>query len=155
MSTRARRIHLSFDPNDAAAAIRALERAGFVVPADRHATSLRVERRPASNGSGRRRGAVPDRDLRDDRNSFLWLLGRGSAKRSATGIDALTPRERTVLLKIALGANAEAIAQEHVVSIATVRTQIRSILQKLGVRSQVAAVAALHETARRARTNSQ
>ena len=39
------------------------------------------------------------------------------------------------------GLNAEEIAQAHFVAVTTVRSQIRSVLQKLGVRSQLAAVA--------------
>jgi hypothetical protein len=39
------------------------------------------------------------------------------------------------------GLNAEEIAQSHFVAVTTVRSQIRSVLQKLGVRSQLAAVA--------------
>jgi Bacterial regulatory proteins, luxR family len=37
--------------------------------------------------------------------------------------------------------SAEEIAQQHYVALTTVRSQIRSVLQKLGVRSQLAAVA--------------
>jgi DNA-binding NarL/FixJ family response regulator len=42
------------------------------------------------------------------------------------------------------GASAEEIAKSSFVSLATVRSQIRSILEKLGVHSQVAAVAMAH-----------
>ena len=42
------------------------------------------------------------------------------------------------------GASAEEIAKASFVSMATVRSQIRSILEKLGVHSQVAAVALAH-----------
>ena len=42
------------------------------------------------------------------------------------------------------GCSAEQIADESFVSIATVRSQIRSILEKLDVRSQLAAVALAH-----------
>ncbi|GEM_PF-374256 len=53
----------------------------------------------------------------------------------------LTPRERSVLGELMEGHNAETIARENWVSVSTVRSQIRSILQKLGVNSQLAAVA--------------
>jgi DNA-binding NarL/FixJ family response regulator len=53
----------------------------------------------------------------------------------------LTVREHEVLLALTLGMPAEDIATSIFVSIATVRTHIRSILQKLGVNSQLAAVA--------------
>lgn len=53
----------------------------------------------------------------------------------------LTPREREVLGRLAAGQRAAAIAAESVVSLATVRTQIRSVLTKLEVGSQLEAVA--------------
>jgi two-component system nitrate/nitrite response regulator NarL len=59
----------------------------------------------------------------------------------------LTPKERLVLRAMIDGLPAEKMAQQWVVSEATVRSQIRAVLTKLGVNSQLAAVAA----ARRAR----
>jgi DNA-binding NarL/FixJ family response regulator len=53
----------------------------------------------------------------------------------------LTRREREVLERLAEGKRATGIAEEFVVSVATVRTQIRSILAKLEVSSQLEAVA--------------
>jgi two-component system, NarL family, nitrate/nitrite response regulator NarL len=53
----------------------------------------------------------------------------------------LTVREHEVLLALTLGMSAEDIASSSYVSIATVRTHIRAILMKLGVKSQLAAVA--------------
>lgn len=61
--------------------------------------------------------------------------------------DQLTPREEVVLAGLVRGLSAPCIADEAMVSAATVRTQIRSILLKLGVHSQLAAVS----LARRAR----
>ena len=55
--------------------------------------------------------------------------------------EQLTGREQEVLAYLIEGVPADAIAQECVVSVATVRTQIRSVLQKLDVNSQLAAVA--------------
>lgn len=55
--------------------------------------------------------------------------------------EALSSRERDVLRLIVEGQQAAAIAKASYVSLATVRTQIRSILMKLNVSSQVAAVA--------------
>ncbi len=54
---------------------------------------------------------------------------------------ALSPRERAVLARLVEGDSAETIAAHSYVSLATVRSQIRSILAKLGVTSQLAAVA--------------
>lgn len=53
----------------------------------------------------------------------------------------LTPREENVLAGLMEGKPAETIAAESFVSMATVRSQIRTLLQKLGVNSQLAAVA--------------
>jgi DNA-binding NarL/FixJ family response regulator len=53
----------------------------------------------------------------------------------------LTPKERTVLSALAQGQRADTIATAAVVSAATVRSQIRSVLAKLGVNSQLEAVA--------------
>jgi two-component system, NarL family, nitrate/nitrite response regulator NarL len=53
----------------------------------------------------------------------------------------LTRREQEVLAALLDGLLAERIAQRDVVSLTTVRSQIRAILQKLGVNSQLEAVA--------------
>ena len=58
--------------------------------------------------------------------------------------ERLTPREAEVLALLMQGQAAEAIARRFVVSEATVRTQIRGVLGKLGVGSQLAAVAEAH-----------
>jgi DNA-binding NarL/FixJ family response regulator len=53
----------------------------------------------------------------------------------------LTMREAEVLQRLTRGLSADEIATETYVSLATVRSHIRAILQKLGVNSQLAAVA--------------
>ena len=58
-------------------------------------------------------------------------------------VSQLTPRERAVLQRLARGQKAAAIAQDNGVSLETVRSQIRSIRVKLGVSSQLEAVALL------------
>ncbi len=65
---------------------------------------------------------------------------RAEDKRHAP-FEALSARERDVLRMIVEGKQAAAIAEASYVSLATVRTQIRSILLKLEVTSQVAAIA--------------
>jgi two-component system nitrate/nitrite response regulator NarL len=55
-------------------------------------------------------------------------------------LDRLTPRERQVLEALIEGRTVRAISQDSVVSEATVRTQVKSILNKLEVSSQLAAV---------------
>lgn len=64
-------------------------------------------------------------------------------------LSRLTPAERSVLALIARGSSVTTIAGDRGVSIHTVRAQVRSILQKLGVNSQIAAVAMLSEEAER------
>lgn len=56
-------------------------------------------------------------------------------------LSRLTQREREVLAELARGHRAQAVADQYVVSLATVRTQIRSVLSKLEVGSQLEAVA--------------
>ncbi|MGH3802273.1 MAG: LuxR C-terminal-related transcriptional regulator [Pseudonocardiaceae bacterium] len=55
-------------------------------------------------------------------------------------LDVLSHREREVLLRMVDGKPVSQIAVESVVSISTVRTHVRSILTKLGVRSRLEAV---------------
>jgi two-component system, NarL family, nitrate/nitrite response regulator NarL len=68
------------------------------------------------------------RDRRHDRARALALF------------DSLTSSEEAVLEDLARGRNPEEIARERYVAVSTVRSQIRSILLKLGVNSQLAAV---------------
>lgn len=66
-------------------------------------------------------------------------------RRLSQRLARLSPREREVLELLAEGMRAAAIAQHFVVSMPTVRTQIRSILTKLEVGSQLEAVALLRQ----------
>jgi two-component system nitrate/nitrite response regulator NarL len=66
---------------------------------------------------------------------------RAARSKSLAPFNTLTPRERAVLAGLAQGQRAENIAAVAVVSEATVRSQIRSVLAKLGVNSQLEAVA--------------
>lgn len=66
---------------------------------------------------------------------------RTEGRRRMEPFSRLTPREREVLLCLMDGQSAEVIARTAYVSLATVRSQIRSVLQKLAVNSQLAAVA--------------
>jgi DNA-binding NarL/FixJ family response regulator len=65
-------------------------------------------------------------------------------RQAAQRLERLTGRERQVLQLLASGHRAALIAQELVVSVATIRTQIRAILMKLEVNSQLQAVALLN-----------
>jgi two-component system nitrate/nitrite response regulator NarL len=62
-------------------------------------------------------------------------------RRARYDLGLLTAAEAKILGALMLGLGAEEIARGHVVSVATVRTQIRQVLGKLGAKSQVAAVA--------------
>lgn len=84
--------------------------------------------------------AVIGRTQRAELLAFLRDT-RAEEQRVLSLFDQLTPRESLVLAALSDGLLAEEIAREQYVSVATVRSQIRSILQKLGVRSQVAAIA--------------
>jgi DNA-binding NarL/FixJ family response regulator len=75
-----------------------------------------------------------------------WLLERAdTVERRQTQrlapFNELTPGEAGVLEALTDGLNAAEIAQARAVSLTTVRTHIRSILRKLDVNSQLAAVA--------------
>jgi DNA-binding NarL/FixJ family response regulator len=81
------------------------------------------------------------------REELLDELRRSRSERSErlAPFERLTPKESSVLLALAEGRSAEAIARSSYVSLPTVRTQIRGILVKLGVGSQLAAVAMANE----------
>jgi DNA-binding NarL/FixJ family response regulator len=66
-----------------------------------------------------------------------------------TRLDRLSTREREVLALLAAGHRAQAVADRFVVSLATVRTQIRAVLTKLGVSSQLEAVALYRDATER------
>ena len=66
---------------------------------------------------------------------------RKDIQRRLAPFQQLTPKETLVLDELAHGRSVESIAAEWVVSEATVRTQVRGVLTKLDVRSQLAAVA--------------
>lgn len=66
---------------------------------------------------------------------------RAARRRQLAAFDSLTPRERGTLAALMDGRTVEEIARTEVVSVATVRSHVRGVLGKLGVSSQVAAVA--------------
>ncbi|WP_323791431.1 response regulator transcription factor [Nocardioides sp.] len=73
-----------------------------------------------------------------------YLSDRSELHALRAKLDALTPREREVLGHLMLGHTVSEIAAHSVVSEATVRTQVKSILAKLHVSSQIAAVGLAH-----------
>jgi len=94
-------------------------------------------------------GAIKDAcDMRElltkaERDELLAEMRRQHAEEEQRSqrFKRLTAREQQVLAALCDGQSAETIAAEGFVSLATVRTQIRTLLQKLGVNSQIAAVA--------------
>jgi DNA-binding NarL/FixJ family response regulator len=68
-------------------------------------------------------------------------IERASQRRALSPFERLTLRESEVLAALVDGLSAEEIAETQFVALTTVRSQIRAVLQKLGVRSQLAAVA--------------
>jgi DNA-binding NarL/FixJ family response regulator len=84
------------------------------------------------------------------RAELVRLHRHDAARRKdlATRLDRLSLREREVLDRLAEGRQAVTIADEFGVSLATVRAHIRSVLTKLQVGSQLAAVALVNEAER-------
>jgi DNA-binding NarL/FixJ family response regulator len=65
---------------------------------------------------------------------------------SAAELEPLTPTERTVLTLIGLGRSNREIAEELFVADTTVRTHVRHIFEKLGLRDRVQAVVLAYST---------
>jgi two-component system, NarL family, nitrate/nitrite response regulator NarL len=86
------------------------------------------------------RGTLLDQAGRDELLADLRAK-RAADRRRLAAFEALTARERAVLAQLVEGRSAEAVAAASFVSVATVRSQIQAILRKLGVNSQLAAVA--------------
>ncbi len=80
---------------------------------------------------------------RNERDQLIGELqaSRAAERRRREAFAALTETEQQVLAGLMEGKSAHDIAEDRVVSLATVRTQIRSLLRKLGVGSQLAVVA--------------
>jgi len=84
------------------------------------------------------------------REELLRVHEAGLARHTdlARRVRRLSTREREVLRQLAAGRSAADVAEASRVSLVTVRAQIRSILAKLDVRSQLGAVAVLNEAER-------
>jgi DNA-binding NarL/FixJ family response regulator len=82
--------------------------------------------------------------MAEDRRDRLVALSRQRGAEQAElnrKLAKLSQREREVLAQLAQGRRAQAVADHFVVSLATVRTQIRAVLTKLEVSSQLEAAA--------------
>ncbi len=77
-----------------------------------------------------------------ERDELLGMLREHEQdrQRELAPFEALTRREAEILGELMAGRTVDQIATAAVVSVATVRTQVRSILAKLQVSSQVAAI---------------
>ncbi|WP_228521832.1 response regulator transcription factor [Nocardioides islandensis] len=82
----------------------------------------------------------------EEREGLLraWHQGRSELAETMTRLSLLTARESQVLGRLMRGCTVHDIAAHSVVSEATVRTQVKSILAKLEVSSQLAAVGMAH-----------
>ncbi|HEX6150726.1 response regulator transcription factor [Nocardioides sp.] len=78
------------------------------------------------------------------RLTSLWQARLAEDDDHRRRLARLTPREREVLGELMAGRTIREIADSDVVSEATVRTQVRTILHKLGVSTQIAAVGMAH-----------
>ena len=90
---------------------------------------------------------------REELESLLdaWQRESASLADMRRRLELLTPREREVLGALIDGQTVRGIASTSVVSEATVRTQVKSILAKLEVSSQLAAVGMAHHVGWRQR----
>jgi DNA-binding NarL/FixJ family response regulator len=85
---------------------------------------------------------------RDEREALIAEARQQEAldARRLAPFALLTRREGEVLRALIEGRSVERVAVESFVSVATVRSQVRAILLKLGVNSQLAAVAAARQS---------
>jgi two-component system, NarL family, nitrate/nitrite response regulator NarL len=84
---------------------------------------------------------------REEREELLkaWVTERSHLTELRGRLERLTVREREVLAHLMRGRTVREIASVGVVSEATVRTQVKAILSKLSVTSQIAAVGLAHQ----------
>ena len=101
-----------------------------------HTVVMAADDKPVMTEAERQQWLVRHRSHRSQELDLSRRLGR------------LSGREREVLELLAEGHRAAAIAERFVVSMTTVRTQIRAILAKLEVNSQLEAVALLRQLPR-------
>lgn len=106
--------------------------AGFVLK-DASAADLLAAARAVAGGGAWFDPAVAPRVLSAYRRA-------APARRDAGRLDALTDRERDVLVRMARGATNPEIAASLHVSEATVKTHVRGIFTKLGARDRAAAI---------------
>jgi DNA-binding NarL/FixJ family response regulator len=74
-----------------------------------------------------------------------WRAWRSRRQEAASRISSLTPREREVLGLMYAGSSVAEIAEKFEVATETVRTQVKAVLRKLDVKTQLSAVAMLDD----------
>lgn len=87
-------------------------------------------------------GQITPADERD-RLLAVWEEVGAEQRQLTDRLDRLSARERQVLENLSRGHTVAEIASEAYVSVGTVRSQVRAVLTKLEVKSQIAAVALL------------
>lgn len=80
-----------------------------------------------------------------ERAMRAWLAAPEERRELARRIEALSPREMEILMDLHRGESPRLIAARSGVAEGTVRSQVKSLLHKLGVRSQIQAVASYRE----------
>jgi DNA-binding NarL/FixJ family response regulator len=117
---------------------------------ERGAFGIVVKNQPVANLIAAVKSAVDGRAIlaSNERNALLAELyaSRAARLRELEPFTHLTPREQEVLRGLIKGLRARDLAQQSSISQATVRTQIRGVLTKLSVSSQLEAVALARET---------
>lgn len=89
-------------------------------------------------------GSVPNPESRLAL-SASWAQALERRRRVASLVDTLSPQQRRVLELLASGRRVTEVGIEMGVTRATVRSHVKALRAKLGVRSQLEAVAMLHE----------
>lgn len=89
---------------------------------------------------------------REERDGFVQEYHREelACRELRARLESLSPREAHVLAELMAGRTVREIAQSFVVAETTVRSHVRSLLVRLGVSSQIAAVGAAHRAGWRA-----
>lgn len=113
--------------------------AGFLLKDASAAELVRAVERTAAGDT-----AMAPSVLRRMVDRFLEGRPPSEAEPEPVGLRALSPREREVLALIAAGLTNQEITDRLVVSPATVKTHVRSILAKLDARDRVQAVLIAH-----------
>lgn len=93
----------------------------------------------------RLRTGLPVMDVAErERLIAAWRRERADSEDALARLEQLSTREREVLADLMAGRSVREIAGRKVVSEATVRTQVKAVLSKLDVGSQLAAVGLAH-----------